>query len=211
MTGGQHGGWYERRVLPRIIDRACSTPPLRPWRASAADGLAGRVVEVGFGSGLNIAHYPAAVTEVLAVEPSDRSLDLARARIDASPTAVRRVGLDGEALPIGDESCDAGLVTFTLCTIPDVDAALAELLRVLRPGGRLHVLEHGISPDEGVARWQRRLDPLQHRVADGCHLTRDPVALLRGAGFEIVTSNSRYGKGPKPWTWMTTAVAQAPT
>ncbi|MCB0972431.1 MAG: methyltransferase domain-containing protein, partial [Acidimicrobiales bacterium] len=170
-------------------------------------GLAGTVVEIGFGSGHNVPIYPDEVTEVLAVEPSERARELAAARIDERGLPVTHVGLDGQRLPLDDDSCDGALSTFTLCTIPDVDAALAELRRVLRPGGRLHVLEHGISPDPGVARWQRRLDPIQQRLADGCHLTRDPVALLEGAGFEVASVTSRYGKGPKPWTWMTTAVA----
>ena len=203
-------GIYREQVLPRLVEVACGGAQMERWRAHAADGLTGTIVEIGFGSGLNVPIYPAEVTEVLAVEPALVARDRAAGRIAASHAEVRHVGLDGQRLPIDDDACDGALSTFTLCTIPDVGAALAELRRVLRPGGRLHVLEHGISPDAGVARWQRRLDPIQHRVADGCHLTRDPIELLEGAGFEIVSSNSRYGKGPKPWTWMTTAVAEAP-
>ena len=203
-------GWYRERILPHLVDWSCGGAAMQRWRARAIEGLSGRVVEIGFGSGLNVPVYPPEVTEVLAVEPSLRARELAAERVAASPVRVTHIGLDGQVLPLDDDSCDGALSTFTLCTIPDVGAALAELRRVLRPGGRLHVLEHGISPDAGVARWQRRLDPIQHRVADGCHLTRDPIELLEGAGFEIVSSNSRYGKGPKPWTWMTTAVAEAP-
>ena len=200
-------GIYRDRVLPVLVDRACGGEAMARWRARAAEGLAGTVVEIGFGSGHNVPIYPDEVTEVLAVEPSEQARELAAARIDERGLPVTHVGLDGQRLPLDDDSCDGALSTFTLCTIPDVDAALAELRRVLRPGGRLHVLEHGISPDPGVARWQRRLDPIQQRLADGCHLTRDPVALLEGAGFEVASVTSRYGKGPKPWTWMTTAVA----
>ena len=121
-----------------------------------------------------------------------------------------RVGFDGQHLPVDTDSCDGALSTFTLCTIPDVVSALAEVARVLKPGAPFHVLEHGLAPDDGVARWQRRLDPIQHRVADGCHLTRDPIALLEGAGFEVVEHTSRYARGPKPFTYFTTAKALAP-
>ena len=120
------------------------------------------------------------------------------------------MGLDGARLPLADASCDGALSTFTLCTIPDVTAALAELHRVVRPGGRFHFLEHGLSPDASVATWQHRLEPIQKRLADGCHLTRDPTELVRAAGFEIERSESRYASGPKPWTWMTEGVARKP-
>lgn len=109
-----------------------------------------------------------------------------------------------------DASCDGALSTFTLCTIPGVEEALAEVRRVLRPGGRFHFLEHGLSPDASVATWQRRLEPLQKRLADGCHLTRDPNELVRAAGFEIERSESRYATGPRPWTWMSEGAAVKP-
>jgi len=123
---------------------------------------------------------------------------------------VEHVGLDGQQIPLDDDSCDAALSTFTLCTIPDVVAALAELRRVVRPGGRFHFLEHGRSPDVKVATWQRRLEPVQKRLADGCHLTRDPAALVSEAGFELEQVSSRYASGPKPWVWFTEGVARNP-
>lgn len=201
-------GWYREQVLPRMVELTCGGAQMERWRARAAEGLHGRIVEIGFGSGLNVPVYPPAVTEVLAVEPAQVARDRAAERIAASPATITHVGLDGQSLPIDDRSCDGALSTFTLCTIPDVDAALAELHRVLKPGGELHLLEHGLSPDPKIARWQRRLDPLEVRVADGCHLTRDPIALVEAAGFEVLHHHSRYAKGPKPWTWMTTAVAR---
>ncbi len=203
-------GWYREQVLPRMVELACGGPQMERWRARATEGLHGRIVEIGFGSGLNVPVYPAEVTEVLAVEPAQLARDRAADRIAASHATVTHVGLDGQALPIDDRSCDGALSTFTLCTIPDVDAALAELRRVLKPGGELHLLEHGLSPDPKVARWQHRIDPIEKRVADGCHLTRDPIALVEAAGFEVVRHDSRYAKGPKPWTWMTSAVAVSP-
>jgi ubiquinone/menaquinone biosynthesis C-methylase UbiE len=203
-------GWYRDQVVPRMVELACGGAQMLRWRARATEGLHGRIVEIGFGSGLNVPVYPPEVTEVLAVEPSLVARDRAAGRIAQSRATITHVGLDGQSLPIDDHSCDGALSTFTLCTIPDVEAALAELRRVLKPGGELHVLEHGLSPDPGIARWQHRLDPLEQKLADGCHLTRDPVALLTAAGFEVVHHDSRYAKGPKPWTWMTTATATSP-
>jgi ubiquinone/menaquinone biosynthesis C-methylase UbiE len=201
-------GIYRERILPRIIDRACGTPELQTWRREVAMGLYGKVVEIGFGSGLNIEALPAEVDIVYAVEPAEVARRLAQARIAAGSVAVEHVGLDGQQIPLDDDSCDGALSTFTLCTIPDVDAALAELRRVVRPGGRLHFLEHGLSPDAGVAKWQRRIEPAQRRLADGCHLTRDPAELVRRAGFELEQVSSRYAKGPKPWSWFTEGVAR---
>lgn len=203
-------GFYRERVLPHLVDRACGTAELRKWRRQVTAGLSGTVVEIGFGSGLNMPAYPPSVDLVYAVEPAATARRLAERRIADSPARVEHVGLRGESIPLDDASCDGALSTFTLCTIPDVDAALAEVRRVLRPGGRFHFLEHGLSPDGSVARWQRRLDPLQKRLADGCHLTRDPTELVRAAGFEIERSESRYATGPKPWTWMTEGAAIKP-
>jgi SAM-dependent methyltransferase len=200
-------GLYRERILPHLIDRACGTRELGEWRSSVTRGLRGTVVEIGFGSGLNVPALPPEVTRVYAVEPAAVARRLAGRRIAASPIRIEHVGLRGESIPLDDESCDSALSTFTLCTIPDVDRALAEVRRVLRPGGRFHFLEHGLSPDASVAAWQRRIEPVQKRMADGCHLTRDPVALVRSAGFEIEREASRYAKGPKPWSWFTEGVA----
>jgi SAM-dependent methyltransferase len=188
-------GLYSDRILPRIIDIACGSGTLEPLRRRVCDGLAGEVVEIGFGSGLNVPFYPAAVTAVAAVEPADASWRLAAGRLLAAPVPVRRSGLDGQALPLADTSCDAALSTWTLCTIPDAAAALRELRRVLRPGGTLHFLEHGLAPDEPVRRWQRRLDPIQQRVAGGCHFTRPIAGLLTAAGFRITELDVFYEQG----------------
>jgi SAM-dependent methyltransferase len=203
-------GVWEQRVLPRLVDLACGQAGFERWRQRASAPLTGRVVEIGFGSGRNVPHYPAAVTELLAVEPSARARELAAARIAGSPVPVVVAGLDGTSLELDDDSCDAALSTFTLCTVPDPATALAELRRVVRPGGLVSVLEHGRSPDAGVLAWQQRLEPLQRRVAGGCHLTRDPAALLTGAGLELVEVEQRYAKGPKPFTYLTVAVARVP-
>lgn len=203
-------GFYREHILPRLVDRACNTGELRRWREQVTAGLSGTVVEIGFGSGLNMPAYPPDVQLVYAVEPAATARRLADKRIAASPVHVEHIGLRGESIPLHDDSADGALSTFTLCTIPGVEAALAEVRRVLRPGGRFHFLEHGLSPDPSVARWQRRLEPAQKRLADGCHLTRDATELVRSAGFEIERVESRYASGPKPWTWFTAGAAIKP-
>jgi ubiquinone/menaquinone biosynthesis C-methylase UbiE len=190
-------GLYRQHVLPRIVDKACATKEITPLRARATEGLAGRVVEIGFGSGLNLPHLPAAVDELLAVEPSTTARRLAAGRIGDSPVPVEVIGLDGEHLPLDDDSVDAALSTFTLCTIPDAVGALRELRRVLRPGGNLHFLEHGLSPDPIVARWQHRLTPIQRRLFGGCHFDRPIDQLLTTAGFEISSLRNYHLRGPK--------------
>ena len=203
-------GFYREQVLPRLVDRACSTAGMTSWRSAATKGLEGRVVEIGFGSGLNLDHYPAGVEVVLAVEPAAVARRLAIRRIAASRVRVEHVGLDGQAIPLADASVDGALSTFTLCTIPDVHHALAELRRVVRPEGRFHFLEHGLAPDPAVVAWQRRLDPLQRRLAAGCHLTRDIPSLVADAGFVIERVEQRYAKGPRPWSWFSVGVAVNP-
>jgi SAM-dependent methyltransferase len=192
-------GIYAEHVLPRIINVACGMKPLRPLRQRVCEGLHGRVVEVGFGSGLNIPFYPAAVSEIAAVEPADTGWKLAGNRLAAATVPIERTGLDGQSLPLPDDSCDAALSTWTLCTIPDVAAALREIRRVLKPGGTFHFLEHGLAPDDSVRRWQHRLEPMQQRLFGGCHLTRPIAALVTDAGFTITDIDVFYEKSaPKP-------------
>jgi SAM-dependent methyltransferase len=203
-------GLYREHVLPRLVGRACAAAGLEPWRARAALGLRGRVVEVGFGSGLNVPHYPPDLEVVLAIEPSAVALAMAAGRIDASPVPISPIGPDGRDLPLPDASCDAALVTFTLCTVPDPQQVLSELRRVLRPGGTIHFVEHGLSPEPGVAKWQRRLDPLRCRPAGGCHLTRDPMLLVETAGFVAEEHEEGYAPGAKISSWLTSGVASVP-
>jgi ubiquinone/menaquinone biosynthesis C-methylase UbiE len=199
-------GLWRAQVVPRIVDLALRSPPATAARRRACAGLAGEVLEIGFGSGLNAPHYPAAVTRVLAVEPSDVAWRLASRRLGG--VDVQRVGLDGERVPLPDASADCALSTWTLCTIPDPVAALREVARVLRPGGRLHFVEHGLSPDPRVARWQHRLQPLQYRLAGGCHLQRPVDRLLDAAGMRVERLENRYEPGaPKPLGYLYEGVA----
>jgi ubiquinone/menaquinone biosynthesis C-methylase UbiE len=196
-------GLYAEQVLPRLIDRMCGSSGMIRWRQRTTAGLEGQLVEIGFGTGLNLAHLSTSVTRVYAVEPSAAALRLARRRNPDFDARVTHVGLDGGSIGLDDESCDAALCTFTLCTVPDPLRALSEIHRVLRPGGRFHFLEHGIAPDGATARWQRRLDPWERRLADGCSLTRDPLTLVADAGFTVEVVRQRYAKGPKPWSYFT--------
>jgi ubiquinone/menaquinone biosynthesis C-methylase UbiE len=204
-------GFYGEQVLPRFINVACNVKTVRELRQRVCAGLHGRVVEIGFGSGLNIPFYPAEVTSVAAIEPADTGWKLAGKRVAGAPVPVERTGLDGQSLPLSPDSCDAALSTYTLCTIPDVTAALAEIRRVLKPGATFHFLDHGLAPDEPVRRWQHRLDPLQQKLFGGCHLTRPIADLVTEAGFTITDVDIFYEKGaPKPWAAASLGVAVSP-
>lgn len=203
-------GWWAQHAVPRINNKTLDTGEVREWRPRVCSGLRGDIAEIGFGSGLNVPHYPSAVTGVWAVEPSDVAWGLAQPRVAASSVPVVRAGLDGAALDLPDERFDAVLSTFTFCTIPDLDAALAEVLRVLRPGGALHFLDHGLSPEEPVARWQNRLTPVNKRIADGCHLNRSIPEYVSRSGLHVETLESFYGKGPKPLAYAFLGVCRKP-
>src|SRR5262245_28231873 len=200
-------GFYQAQVLPRLLDVACSSRDLDPLRARNAEGLAGDVLELGFGSGCNLPFYPPEVRRVLAVDPATLGQRLAAARVAASPAAVEFVGLDGEDLQVDEASVDHALSTFTLCTIPDVGRALAEVRRVLRPGGTFHFLEHGLAPEARVARWQRRWQPINGCIFGGCHLDRPIDRLVADAGFAIAGLRRYYARGAKITSYMYEGVA----
>ena len=200
-------GFYQDQVLPRFIDVAVRGGDFVRIRQRVAAGLSGEVLEVGFGSGLNVPHYPAGVTRVQAVDPATVGRKLAAKRVAASSVPVEYVGLDGQSLPLDPASIDHVLVTWTLCTIPDAHRALGEIRRVLRPGGELHFVEHGRSPEAHVARWQDRLTPLQRRMFGGCHLNRPIDTLIAGAGFELRRTENYHMRGPKALGYMFEGIA----
>jgi len=194
--------WYETQVVPRLVDLMCVNRRMTPLRERALEGVAGTVVELGFGSGGNLPAYPPAVERVMAVDPSSVGRRLARRRLEASPVDVEFIGLDGAQLQLDDQSVDNAVSTWTLCTIPNVVDAVREVKRVLRPGGRLFFLEHGLSPDSKVARSQQRFNGIQRRLAGGCHLNRDINAVVEGGGLAIERCDNFFISGPKAWCYM---------
>lgn len=201
-------GLYGNQILPRAVALAMGGSGFREQRSVALAGVHGRVLELGFGSGHNLAFYPEGVTEVLALEPALLNRKLAAKRIAASSIPVEWVGLRGEEIPLDAASVDCVASTWTMCTIPDLAAALREVHRVLKPGGKLHFIEHGLSEDPGVARWQRRLNPIQKIWAGGCHLDRKIDEAILEAGFEIEQLENFYMHGPKVATYLYRGVAQ---
>ncbi len=187
-------GFYRERVLPRIHNKALDIDEVHRLRDRICAPLRGEVVEIGFGSGLNVAHYPPRVTGVHAIEPSALARQLAQPRVAAAPVPIDFVGPDGQHLPLRDESVDCALVTFTLCSIADQQAAAGELRRALVPGGFVVYLEHGASRDPSVLRWQHRLNRLSRRMS-ACRLDTDVPAVLRSAGFDLTDEREHYLKG----------------
>lgn len=177
------------------------TEEARLTRQRVCAPLSGEVLEIGFGTGLNLPALPAPVTRVLAVDPMHRAVQRASGRIAGGHAEVRFVGPDAQHLPLEDASIDTALCTWSLCSIEDPVAAVAEVARVLRPGGALHFVEHGRSPDEGVRRWQRRLTPPWSRVAGGCHLDRDVTTILERGGLEVAALDAYDASGPRVASW----------
>jgi SAM-dependent methyltransferase len=196
LEGGSLG-LYERRVLPTLIHHGMRQRRLRPIRERALAAARGRVLEIGIGSGLNLPFYPRDLDAVIGLDPSPELL--ARARREAvwsrSPVELRRGS--AEAIPLDDQSVDTVVATWTLCSIPDVRAALGEIRRVLRPGGRFLFAEHGRAPEPAVVAWQDRLTPLWQRIAGGCHLNRPVERLITGSGLRVAELDRYYLPGPK--------------
>jgi len=202
-------GFYNDHVLPRVTNVLLGNKAFGELRREVCEGLEGDVVELGFGSGLNLPWLPSTVTGVWAVEPSGTATKLATKRIASAKVAVHVAGLDGAHMDLPDDKFDSALSTMTLCTIPDVSSALEQLRRVLKPGGSFHFAEHGHSPDQKIARTQDRFNGFQQRWAGGCHLNRDIAGLITGAGFEIEHLRNFYLKGPKAWGYMYTGRAKS--
>jgi ubiquinone/menaquinone biosynthesis C-methylase UbiE len=190
--------FYAERVLPHLINLACSTRPQQKQREKIVHLAEGDILEVGFGSGLNLPYYDRAkVRRVIGLEPSAGMRRKAAANVAASGLDVEFIDLPGEEIPLPAASVDTVLITYTLCTIPDAVAALDGMRRVLKPGGRLIFCEHGIAPDAGVQKWQNRLNSGWRRLAGGCNMNRDIPALLEQGGFEITLDERMYIPGPR--------------
>ncbi|MFP4518050.1 MAG: class I SAM-dependent methyltransferase [Oceanicaulis sp.] len=191
--------FYENHVLPHLIGLACGAPQIMKKRSQIVPAAQGRVLEVGFGAGPNLEFYdPDKVSLLFALEPSEGMRRKAAKALAQSPVETEVIDLSAEQIPLDDDSMDTVVLTYTACTIPDANAALAEMRRVLKPGGRLLFSEHGRAPDEAVYKWQRRIEPVWKPIAGGCHLTRKIDALITGAGFAIERMEADYlPKSPK--------------
>lgn len=195
-------GLYKNWVLPRLLDLGMRNQVLDSYRRTVINSAHGLVLEVGVGSGLNLSLYGPAVGRVVGLDPSPELLRIARRRAAEAFVPVSLVRASAEDIPFADAAFDVIVTTWTLCSIPNPIVALFEMRRVLKPGGRLVFVEHGLSQEIRIARWQHRLTPYWKRIAGGCHLDREMNSLIRAAGFRIDTVETGYMKGPKPWTFM---------
>jgi len=200
-------GFYERKILPLLIDSACSQPPMTNLRSRYVSQAAGKVLEIGIGSGLNLSHYGCAVESITGVDPAEALTQKARQRADRIRADVTVIGVSGESIPVRSETFDTVVCTWTLCSIPDPQAAIAEMYRALKPDGKLIFVEHGQSPEPKISKWQQRIEPYWKVVAGGCHLTRRIDDLVTTGGFEIKSFESGYQKGPKIAAFMMHGIA----
>ena len=195
-------GFYQDRILPHLINLAMRNRDLVPYRERALSAAEGRVLEIGIGSGFNLPFYSAQAREILGLDPSPRLIDMARRAAGGSPVPVTFIEGSAEAIPLDDGSIDTVVTTWTLCSIPGAVQALEEMRRVLKPAGQLLFVEHGLSPETDVRKWQDRLTPIWKRIGGGCHLNRPIGSLIETAGFHIDRIDTGYAKGPKPMTFM---------
>ncbi|MDA2930823.1 class I SAM-dependent methyltransferase [Acidobacteria bacterium AH-259-O06] len=192
-------GIYQRYVLPRVVHLTCSLKPTMKQREKVVPLAEGRVLEVGIGSGLNLPFYtPDKVQHVWGLDPSKEMWALAKKKVGIVDFDVEFIEAAAEEMPLDDSSADTVLVTYTLCTIPEALLALAEMRRVLKQSGQLLFCEHGAAPDEGVQRWQNRLNPIWKRLGGGCNLNRPIATLIEQAGFKIRGMDTMYLPGWRP-------------
>ena len=185
--------FYDRYILPHVINMACGTKPILKQREKVVPQAEGRILEIGMGSGINIPFYnPDKVEKVWGLEPSEGMRVKAQPRVSAAPFELEWLDLPGEEIPLDDNSADTIVLTYTLCTIPGWEQALRQMRRVLKPGGKMVFSEHGQAPDEAVQKWQQRVNPLWMKIAGGCHLNRDIPRLLEQGGFKVRQLDSMY-------------------
>jgi ubiquinone/menaquinone biosynthesis C-methylase UbiE len=208
LRGATAMNLYKHWLLPRLIDLAMRNPQATRLRQATVPAARGSVLELGAGSGLNLPYYGAEVTELYALDPCEELLAMARGKRAAAGFPVKFLPCPAEAIALDSGSIDTVVSTWTLCSVADASRALGEARRVLRPGGTLIFVEHGLAPDAGVSRWQRRLNPLWRRIAGGCNLDRSVDRLVRAAGFEVIDLHAEYLQGPRPFTYTYTGRAR---
>jgi len=201
--------FYDRWVLPPILDLVMRQTQFEKYRREVVGAATGRVLEVGVGSGLNFSFYGKQVEIVFGIDPSPRLLAIARRRADVAGVRAELLQGFATAIPLADSTIDTMVMTWALCSITDPPAALREMRRVLKPDGALLFVEHGLSPEPGVERWQHRLTPIWCRLAGGCHLDRKMDDLIRSAGFDLTELRTEYASGPRPMTYMYLGSAQS--
>ncbi len=191
-------GFYAKHILPICLDKACSVGPVNKQRAKIIPLAKGRVLEIGIGSGLNLPHYnPSQVERVIGVDPDDHIWTRSKTRRDAASFPIQRIGLSGEDIPMETDSVDTVVVTYSLCTIPDPVRALREMRRILKPDGEILFCEHGRAPDQNIAKWQKRIDPIWSKLAGGCQSGRDIPDLFAQADLDIIELQQLYIPGPR--------------
>ncbi len=195
-------GWYSRNVLPKLIEAGCSQKLLMRLRAQYVPQAQGKVLEIGIGTGLNLKYYDPEQVQLTGLDPAAELTGLAQQRAQELELPVAMLGVSGESIPAEDKTFDTLVCTWTLCSIPGVQGALNEMFRVLKPQGKLFFIEHGASPDQNIATWQRRVDPVWKRLPGGCHLTRKADDLIEEAGFAVLEKQSEYLPGPKIASFM---------
>ena len=196
--------WWDRTVVPRLIGCACAQPQIMKARSRIVPQAHGDVLELGCGGGINMQFYaPERISSFAGLDPSPALLNASRAAAQAKGMIADIRGGVGEAMPFADVSFDTVLVTFTLCSVDSQQQVLAEMRRVLRPGGKVLFLEHGSAPDESVRTWQRRIEPIWSRIGGNCHLTRAITGAYEAAGFSISGGDKAYmAKTPRPFGWI---------
>lgn len=210
MEHGNPVNWYRDRLFPRLLDWAMTGESFATYRRQVLAGVSGNVLEVGFGTGLNLAYYPETVTSLTVIDPNPGMGAIAQPRIAASPLPIESQSLRGEHLPMADNTFDWVVSTWTLCSIAEPEQALREIRRVLKPGGRFVFIEHGLSPERSLQTWQNRLTPVQKRIADGCHLNR-PIDILVSAVMPLESLECFYAEGfPKVAGYFYRGVAVKP-
>ncbi len=200
-------GFYDKFILPRVLDLACSAPPMKKLRNRYVSVARGKVLEMGIGSGLNLKYYGSEVQSITGVDPALELTNIAQKRVMEIDKPVDIIGVSGEQIPCADDMFDSVVCTWTLCSIPNPQAAVQEMRRILKPDGKIIFVEHGLADDQRVAKWQRRVEPFWKPVAGGCHLTRRADTLLKENGFSLDQFESGYEQGPKFATFMMHGIA----